>query len=470
MSYRALDEQAQKTAIQLTNLGVHDNVPVPILLERSVAALVALFAVLKAGGAFVPLDPAWPADRIQRILGDLEADRPLVAVITSSALSESLDIAANKLLLVDAPVSVSVSVSASYERRIAEGLAEQLAYIIYTSGSTGTPKGVMVSHANLFNSTRARARFYPDEPGTFLLLSPLAADSAMVGVFWTLCCGGTLLLARHRGEQDPMELCRFASTHAATHMLCLPSLHSALLEFGSAERLASLKAVIVAGEACTRDLVERHHQQLPDTALFNEYGPSEATIWATATRLDASEHSPLVSIGRPIANTVVYILDDALRPVPVGVAGELFIGGDNLARGYHGSPDLTAERFVMVAIDGQPAMRMYRTGDLARWREAGDIEFLGRVDLQVKIRGNRVELEEVEAVLNTHPAVSESAVYLLGTDSAGLPGVVHETLFAALFAMPQEQAEIVLCELERMPDALLYVELQRHTHDAGEAR
>lgn len=234
----------------------------------------------------------------------------------------------------------------------------------------------------------------------------------MAGLFWTLSQGGTLVLPPSGTEGDPAALAELIARHQVTHLLALPSLYQALLERARPAALASLRAVIVAGEACPAGLAARHHAVLPQAALVNEYGPTEATVWSTAYRVPPQVAGTTVPIGRPIANTEAYVLDRHLQPVPVGVAGELYLGGEGLARGYWQRPGLTAARFVPHPFATRPGARLYRTGDVVRWRADGTLEWLGRSDHQLKWRGYRIEPEEIEAVLQQHPAVRRAAVAL----------------------------------------------------------
>ncbi len=329
---------------------------------------------------------------------------------------------ANKLGVTDAKV---ISLSTDFSEldllpnteptlvlRAAEAAAalDELAYIIYTSGSTGKPKGVMVSQRNLLASTLARIDYYPERLHRFLLLSSFAFDSSLVGIFWTLLQGGTLVLPAADEEKDVVRLSALIAQEKVTHTLALPSLYQLLLTFAPKESLSSLRAVIVAGEACPPDLGAEHDGGCPQATLYNEYGPTEATVWCSVYRLPPEPETGPVPIGRPIANSQLLILDRHQQPVPVGVPGELYVGGAGVTQGYRNRPELTAKRFVKLPLDEFAAGLFYRTGDLVRWRDDGQIEFLGRVDDQVKIRGYRIELGEIEALLRRHPAVAETAV------------------------------------------------------------
>ena len=408
LSYAELDQRAGALAGQLASLGVGPDVLVGLCVRRSVDLAVGILGILKAGGAYVPMDPAYPRERIAFMLRDTAAPvvvcpeelTELVAADGVTAVTlESLDLSAS------APDSVSVS-------------PDHRAYIIYTSGSTGKPKGVEVTHRNLVHSTVAREHFYDGPVERYLLLSSFSFDSSVVGIFWTLCQGGTLVIPAEGQERDLHEITRLIGEHSVTHTLALPSLWSVVLRETGGEGLGSLGTVMVAGEACPRELVELHGESLPGVALYNEYGPTENTVWSTAHRCEPGAPGRKVSIGRPIPNVRAYILDAAQRPVPVGVPGELYVGGAGVTRGYLNRPELTAERFIDDPF--QPGGRLYRTGDLVRFESSGDIEFLGRVDNQVKIRGYRIELEEIEDVLSGGPGVVEAAV-VVREDASGAP-------------------------------------------------
>ncbi|HEX2223888.1 MAG TPA: AMP-binding protein, partial [Thermoanaerobaculia bacterium] len=283
--------------------------------------------------------------------------------------------------------------------------------MIYTSGSTGEPKGVAVTHRNLAHSTAARWSYYREPVAGYLLASSFAFDSSVAGIFWTLGTGGALVLP----EEDPhLDLPGFLALFdrcRISHLLCLPALYRALLEADAEGRLAALAAVIVAGEACPRDLIDLHRDRLGShghTGLFNEYGPTEATVWSTVFDVLGRTFAGTVPIGRPIDRGRVHVLDRQLGPVPTGVFGEVYLGGDGLARGYLGKPAATAERFLPDPFSAAPGERLYRTGDLARWLTTGHLEFAGRADQQVKVRGFRIELREIERVLDGHPQVTES--------------------------------------------------------------
>ncbi|WP_164021073.1 amino acid adenylation domain-containing protein [Pyxidicoccus trucidator] len=406
LSYAQLDARANRLAWYLRGQGVGPEVRVGVCAERSPELVVALLGILKAGGAYVPLDPGYPADRLAFML----EDAGLALVLTQRPLLERLGTPGVRVLCLDseeAPVE-----SRPWDAAPESGVRpEHLAYVIYTSGSTGRPKGVTVTHANLAHSTFARVAHYPEPMERYLMLSSFAFDSSVAGIFWALTQGGTLVLPQEGAQQEPRRVAQVLARERATHLLCAPGMYQLLLaEHAVSRALDSLEVAIVAGEACPRELVRQHHALLPAT-LYNEYGPTEASVWCTVHRCSAEDSRPLVPIGRPIPNTAVYLLDESLQPVPTGVPGELYVGGAGVARGYLGRPELTAERFLTDPFSPVPDARMYRTGDLVRFLSDGSLEFLGRVDQQVKVRGFRIELGEIEAVLRQHATV-EGAVVL----------------------------------------------------------
>ncbi len=406
VTYAELDRQSRALAAALAGLGVGAEVPVAVLAERSPEVIAAILGVLRAGGAYVPLDPSHPGARLRQVFGDCGAPLLLGSRVAAEAAG-----------LADAPgfldlAALTASTTGAVGARIPI-LPEQLAYVIYTSGSTGRPKGVRVSHAALSRSTQARLAFYPKPAPRVLLLPSLAFDSSVAILFGTLARGGTLLLPAPGDERDPARLCALVRAGRATEWLSVPALWSAVLDAAAPGDLASLKTVVVAGEAFSPRLVARHGALVPGAALCNEYGPTEGTVWATAAWLSDTDSGGGVSMGCPVAACSVFVLDRNLVLAPPGTPGELCLGGAALARDYLGQPDLTAARFVPDPLAGRPGGRLYRTGDRVRRRPDGALEFLGRLDHQVKIRGFRVEPEEIEATLSLHPQVASCAVELV---------------------------------------------------------
>jgi amino acid adenylation domain-containing protein len=392
LSYRELNRRANRLAHELRRLGVAPEVLVGIYMERSPDMLVALLGVLKAGGAYVPLDPSYPKDRVSYMLADSGA----AILLTQQALLGSLPEPATSVVCVDAPLASSAGADANPARA---ARADDLAYVIYTSGSTGRPKGVQVTHRALVNFLASMRRVPgADERDTLLSVTTLSFDIAGLELYLPLIVGGRVVLASREEAADGHRLREMLKAFGVTMMQATPATWRLLLEADWDGR-GALK-VLCGGESLTRELAERLLER--SSSLWNLYGPTETTVWSTLANV---EPDGPVTIGRPIANTRVYVLDAQGGRVPVGVAGELCIGGDGLARGYLKRPELTAERFVPDAFGPDPGARLYRTGDLARFLPDGTIEWLGRADLQVKLRGYRIELGEIESLLNRHPQV-----------------------------------------------------------------
>lgn len=412
LTYAELNEKAENLASHLLARGVQVNTPVGLYCERSVDMVVGILGILKAGAAYLPLDPEYPAERISFMLQDsgaklLVGQRHLLQQLLNQENLKVIPLQeASQRKKEDAPPRPQVK-------------REHLAYIIYTSGSTGLPKGVPISHGNLIHSTTARFDFYEEDPTAFLLLSSFSFDSSVAGIFWSLCSGGKLILPPKRIEQDMDALSRVIHQHQVSHTLMLPSLYGLLLAHSQKETLQSLQVVMVAGEACAPSLVQQHFRTLPNTKLYNEYGPTEASVWCIAHRIQEKDANG-VPIGKPIPNTQAYILNRRLQPVPVGVPGELYIAGSGLAKGYLNRPELNAERFIPHPFSDLPQEKMYKTGDLARFAPDGTIEFLGRADHQIKIRGHRVEPDEIAAILKGHQLVEEAIVIVRQNENEGV--------------------------------------------------
>ncbi|HVI08128.1 MAG TPA: amino acid adenylation domain-containing protein, partial [Candidatus Binatia bacterium] len=423
LTYAELDRRAEQLAGKLQSMGVQRNTPVALCLDRSVEMMVSILAVLKAGGAYVPLDPTNPKSRLELIVQDC---RPAV-LLTQHNSAGTVLAAMLPTVYVDDFVVESERAFTPVRNDL-----NDLAYILYTSGSTGAPKGVLITHRNLAHSNHARAEYYQDSPEKFLLLSSYAFDSSVAGIFHTLTSGGTLVIPPAEFRWEGEQIARLVGEHRVTHTLTFPSLYAEMLAGATEGRLQSLRSVILAGESCPRPLVNVHYESLPQASLFNEYGPTEATVWSTVYECEPGGRETPVPIGKPIANTRAYVLDRLMEPVPVGVPGELYIGGDGVARGYLNQAALTERVFVGDPFLSDAESRLYRTGDLARYLGDGNIEFLGRSDSQVKIRGQRVELDEIETTLSQHVAVREAAV--IAKDGQG------EALLAAYVIRHPEEA------------------------------
>ncbi|MCK9202746.1 MAG: amino acid adenylation domain-containing protein, partial [Gallionella sp.] len=398
LSYAELNAKANQLAHYLRARGVGPEVLVGLCIERSLDMAVGLLGILKAGGAYVPLDPHYPEERIDYMLQDAR----IAVLLTQQRLSHS----AKDTIYLDRDWPYIAQHPDDNPAPCNQPL--DMAYIIYTSGSTGQPKGVMVTHRNAVHSTSARFAGYQEPVSCYLLLSSFAFDSSVAGLFWTLGQGGCLCLPEDDQIKDPAALADLIARHRVSHLLALPSFYALLLDQAGAQ-LHTLKTAIVAGEACSTDVVKRHYAVLPGVPLYNEYGPTEGSVWSSVYLASQDDLDRPLPIGRPISNVRLYLLDGSGNPVPVGVAGELHIGGAGVARGYWQRPELTAEKFIPDPFQADGG-RLYKTGDLARYRADGNIEFLGRLDHQVKIRGFRIELGEIEARLLEAPGISEAVV------------------------------------------------------------
>ncbi|WP_460625084.1 amino acid adenylation domain-containing protein [Kitasatospora kifunensis] len=387
VTYGELNARANRLARLLAERGVGPESVVPVLMERSVELVVALLGVLKAGGAYLPVDPDYPADRIEYVLGEAKAS----VVVTRALVDGSSDYAADNL--VD-----------RYPR------PENPAYVIFTSGSTGRPKGVVIPHAGIVNRLACMQDVYGLTASDRLLQkTPFGFDVSVWEIFWPLSQGATLVVARPGGHREPEYLAELIRRERVTVTHFVPSMLRAFLSESLAPVCTGLREVMCGGEAMSAELRDRFAHVLPGVSLHNLYGPTEASVETTEWACAGEHGSGSVPIGGPVWNTRVYLLDAGLRPVPPGALGELYVAGVQLARGYLNRPGLTAERFVADPF-GAAGDRLYRTGDLARWRADGTLEYAGRTDDQVKIRGYRIEVGEVESALASHPAVAQAAV------------------------------------------------------------
>lgn len=447
INYAELIERAHALGARLAAAGVGPGVPVGILLPRGADAIVAMLAVHAAGGTYLPLDPAYPAPRRDYMI----ADSDIRHVITDAVLTADVAALPHRFVLglADAqPTAMPASTAALSGTPSAATLPavplDAPAYLIYTSGSTGQPKAVEISQRALSHSTQVRCTWYREPVRAYLMLSSLSFDSSVAGIFWTLVQGGCLVLPAPGEELMLDRLATLIAQHRVSHGLSLPSLYQALLDSAAPDALASLACWIVAGEACPEALPARHAARLPQALLVNEYGPTEATVWASAAELVPGR---AVTIGRPIPTMDLRLLNEHEVPAGIGEAGEIVLAGPTLAQGYRGQPEQTARAFVTLA-DGT---RAYRTGDLACWQPDGELAFLGRKDHQVKLRGYRIELGEIERRLREHSDVREAAV-LLREHAAGKQLVAY--LVAAHGYAPAPDA-IKSFLAERLPDYMV---------------
>ncbi|MFP2933297.1 amino acid adenylation domain-containing protein, partial [Pyxidicoccus sp. 3LG] len=416
LTFRELEARANQLAHHLRRLDVRPGTLVGLCFRRSPDMVVALWAVLKAGGAYVPIDSAWPASRVAFLL----EDTGLPVLLTEASLADALPVPSRGLLRLDADWERT----AGREPMTPPGplaTADDLAYLIYTSGSTGQPKGVMVEHRGVVNYLCWALRAYGIDGGSGSPVhSPLSFDLTVTSLIAPLVAGRPVVLVQEEaGVEGLGEALRSGSGFS---LVKLTPTHLRMLaqQLRPGEAAGRTHAFVIGGEALTAEDVAFWREHAPDTRLVNEYGPTETVVGCCIHTVGAADPaSGAVAIGRPIANTRLYVLDAHLRPVPVGVPGELFIGGAGVARGYWRRPGLTAERFIPDGFSTEPGARLYRTGDRVRWGADGRLEYLGRTDFQVKVRGYRIELGEIESELRAHPSVGEAVAVVRDDGPSG---------------------------------------------------
>ncbi|NOX38147.1 MAG: amino acid adenylation domain-containing protein [Calditrichaeota bacterium] len=398
--YGELNRRANQLAHYLREQGVGPEVLVGLALPRSPDMIVAMLAVLKAGGAFLPLDPTYPTERLKFMIQDAGIR---LLLTHSQFLDRFADAEGVTPLLLDSQWDETIAGYPENNPDVAV-FPDNLAYIIYTSGSTGRPKGVMLAHRGLANTIVATIQTYDVQPDSRILqFASFSFDASLVEIFPTLIQGATLcLIPQEAVTSAPLLIQKFKDLNI-TNAILPPSMLASLPETA----LEDVRVLVSAGEACPPDMARRYYK---GRRFINAYGPTENTIYTSYFVVESEPASATVPIGKPVQNTRFYVLDEFLNPVPVGVPGELYIGGVGVARGYRNRPDLTAERFLPDPFAGVAGARMYRTGDLVRMLPDGNVEFLGRVDHQIKVRGFRIELEEIESVMNAHPDVEIAAV------------------------------------------------------------
>jgi amino acid adenylation domain-containing protein/non-ribosomal peptide synthase protein (TIGR01720 family) len=412
MTYGELNRRADAMAARLREAGVKHDELVGVCLERSFDLFVALLGILKAGGAYVPLDPEYPRQRLTGMVEDAA-----LAVIVTSAEIDARGIVPDGLVRITKILVESVVPLGGADTPVSPAIApDDLAYCIFTSGSTGRPKGAAVSHRAIQNRLLWMQNAHPlDASDVILHKTPISFDVSVWELFWPLMFGASIVIAKPGGHRDAAYLADLISTYRVTTMHFVPSMLQVFLEEPAVAGLPSIRRIFASGEALSWETARRCADRI-GCPLHNLYGPTEAAVDVTQWTVALGPEPHVIPIGRPIANTRIHILDERMRRVPIGVPGELYIGGVNLAREYVNRPELTAERFVVnpFAHEAGESARLYRTGDLARWRAEGEIEYLGRLDTQVKLRGFRIELGEIETALMQHPAVTEAAVSVVG--------------------------------------------------------
>ncbi|MES2998993.1 MAG: non-ribosomal peptide synthetase [Pseudomonadota bacterium] len=414
-SYSRLSVLSSRITLALGANGIAPGDRVGLLVRPSSAMIIAIMAILDLDAVYVPLDQGQPDQRINKIVSDANLKAFLSDQDGSLRLHKSKIPVYNidELLLQDNGSSNNLKVPLNVA-------SKEIAYLIYTSGSTGKPKGVVINHSQLSESTLARRVVYPGQH-TFLLVSPLACDSSVAGIWGTLTSGGKLILPAQEQIRDPIQLVELIKAHEVNQILCVPSLYDAILDCidknGLGNILRSLTEVIVAGEKLPQPLIDKHFSVFGESAvsLVNEYGPTETTVWATYQRYNSRG---ITSIGKPIPGIKLYILDKNMRLLPRGEIGELFIGGMQVAEGYFSRPEATEKVFLKDEFSTESGARMYRTGDLVRWNDDNTLHYVGRKDYQIKIRGYRVELGEIESALYSISIAGIKNVVVMANDDA----------------------------------------------------
>lgn len=439
LTYEELDQRADQLAHTLQCLGVGLETRVGICMERSLEVVIALLAILKAGGAYVPLDPNYPQERLAFFIEDAE----VAVLLTQTWLTSRLPASRTRIVCLDQPLETVTQKPMESCPDLVQ--PENLAYIMYTSGSTGKPKGVAVTHRNVVRLVKETNYLPFTHDQVFLQFSSISFDASTLEIWGGLLNGARLVIAPP-ALPSLEELGALVQRSQINTLFLTTGLFQVMVE-NHVDALRSLKYLVTGGDVLSVAAAQRAVQELPACCILNGYGPTESTTFATCYRLhDSASIRTSVPIGRPISNTQVYVLDGNLQPVPIGVAGELFIGGDGVARGYLNRPELTREKFLPDPFSQETEARMYRTGDLVRYRVDGTLEFLGRSDNQVKVRGFRVELNEIEAVLGMHPLV-RSCVVLARVDAQGQKQLVaylnlsqeHATAIEAVRTYLQQQ-------------------------------
>jgi amino acid adenylation domain-containing protein len=444
LTYADLNARANQLARRLRHLGVGPEVTVGVLTQRSAGMVAALLAVLKAGGAYVPLDPQYPAARLSFMLSDARArvlltERPLLRE------HEWLSAHEVEVVCLDEGPHDDTAAHDDAPNLVTSATPDNLAYVIYTSGSTGQPKGVAIAHRNAVVLAHwARDLFSDEELSGVLAATSVCFDLSIFELFVPLSWGGRVILV-----QGALRLPECEAAASVTLVNTVPSVMAELVRAGGVP--PSVRTVNLAGEPLPKRLVRDLYELEGIGRVLNLYGPSEDTTYSTGAEMP-DDAQTRVLIGHPVANTQAHVLDERLRPVPVGAPGELYLGGDGLARGYLGRPDLTAERFIPNPYAGEPGARLYRTGDLARRMPEGQLDYLGRIDQQVKVRGFRIELGEVEAVLERHPAVRE-AVVVAQEGQEGGPRLI--AYFVAQGDEPPNAFELRRHAQRQLPDYML---------------
>ena len=450
LTYAQLNARANQLAHHLKTLGVGAETVVALCVERSLEMCVGFLGVLKAGGAYVALDSLLPEERLTYMIQDVGAS----VILTQQHLAGIFSQQEVPTVCLDSDWHI---VAEQLETNLpCEVTPENLAYVVYTSGSTGKPKGVAVEHRQLFNylqSILEKLNLAADS--SFATVSTFAADLGNTSIFPALSVGGCLHIISQERATNPEALIEYCDRHTIDCLKIVPSHLMALLSASQPEKILPRKRLVIGGEALSSDLVKTLRQYSEDCQIINHYGPSETTVGVSTFSINTDsnwEVSDIVTIGRPLGNTQIYILDHYLQPVPIGVSGEIYIGGNNLTRGYINHSEITSEKFIPNPFSDQLGSRLYKTGDLARYLPDANIEFLGRADHQVKIRGFRIELSEIESVLRQQPNIRENTV-LIQKEQSG-----NKRLVA--YFVPTHKSEILNNDLrdflqQKLPDYMI---------------
>ena len=457
LTYRELNSRANRLAHYLKRHGVGPEVLVALCVERSLEMFIGLLGVLKAEGAYVPLDPEYPEDLLKFMLDDTQT--PIL--LTEQRFAERMPKCKAKIICVD---SDRENIGRESEQNpVGRLMTNSLAYVIYTSGSTGRPKGVTVEHRQIVNYSAAILEQLNLAPGSsFAMVQPLTVDACLTVIFASQLTGGSLHVISREQSLNPSALGEYFSRRPIDFLKIAPSHLAALQASSSPDKFMPRRCLMIGGEPSRWEWAQSLQALAPDRAIINHYGPTETTVGVLTHRLQNGNppHNYLTTpLGRPIANTQVFVLDSSLQPVPIGVTGELYIGGEGLARGYLNRPELTAEKFIPNPFSNGPGERLYKSGDLGRYLPDGNIEFLGRTDHQVKIRGFRIELGEIEAALSCHPDLREVAV-LVQEDALG-----EKRLIAYVVPTRDRSPTIAGKRRYRLPNGMAVAQLNKNETD-----
>ena len=449
LTYRELNERANQLAHYLRFLNVAPEMLVGICLERSIEMIVGMLGILKAGGAFVPLDPSQPQERLAFILADTKVE----VLLTSEKLVAGIPVPQSHLVYLDTEYE---NIATKSKNNFKSGVqSDNLAYTIYTSGSTGQPKGVMVNHQAICQGFVLMQEIFPITPQDRILQKmPLTFDFSFWELFWPLMTGACVVLVKPGGEKDSAYLVKLIAQQEISILVFVPSVLQVFLSEEGLKTCKNIRMVFTGGEPLTSALKDRFFNQLPNCRLYDLFGATEdnvVTYWPCQPEDNLSSFPQ----GRPFPNLSVYVVDEQLQPVPVGEAGELLVGGWGLARGYLNRPELTAQKFISNPFKDKIQERLYRTGDRVRYLSDGTIEILGRIDNQVKVRGFRIELGEIEEKLSQHPAVKQVAV-IAREDIAGDKRLVaYVVLHSSQESEPKSMSELRHFLKQQLPDYMM---------------